>query len=580
MDDACIFLQAKDSKSLEAKLCHSLSIILNTCRSFGMTPNCSPGKTEVVPFPAGPGAKAFRARFFGPVSSRQLTILGERQTDTVHVVGSYRHLGGLVQYSGKLTQEIRQRLSIAHSAFAQHRRSLFQNMGLTWKQRIRTFQSLVLSKLCCGAESWIFGDKRCRAAFHASVMRLYRRLLRLGPTDHVSDAAVLHQCGLPAPELLLRRARLRYFGRLFQCGHNIDWGLLRLDVEWIHLLREDFDWMWQQLSASSPLKSPGEHMAQWEEIMSFSPQYWKRLTNRACLHACKQDSRMHLVEEAHRRVWDLWKQAEYTVPEVPLQVRPDNAAFFACLKCRRVFRSRGGQGARMCKVHGQIDPCRHLFDTTACPACLKEFFTFAKLQVHLQHAHVCRRQLHGRRHWVTPVPGIGSTTNQSLEYAHAGLCPAQQGLGPQVQDGPEMEIDRVNLVLLTSIQEILLSASALRDAVIQTQRVCSKTAISWTDLLLTFHRFVSEYSEDDASATGFPLPEVLASFQELCSPSAWKDYIDHNEAEVDVDFYTLDELRADCLARLWSSSCSSPCSPRFWQAQIHFTCLCRAASLR
>lgn len=259
--DACFFVTAPTSELLESRLCRTIGIVLDSCRSHGMSPNCQPGKTEAILLPSGKGSRSLRSRFFGPISSQKLLVVGEHQSDEIQVVGQYQHLGGVIQHSGKLHAEIKRRLAIAHSSFALHRKLLYQNDELSWHQRRSTFQSVVLSKLTYGAESWLFLDARSERAFTASVFRLYRRLLKLKPTDKVSDQEVLFRTELPSPSTLLRKVRLKYYGHLFR-RDAVDWGLIASDSAWISRLKEDMSWMWHQLSTSSPLRDPEHHQEQ------------------------------------------------------------------------------------------------------------------------------------------------------------------------------------------------------------------------------------------------------------------------------------------------------------------------------
>lgn len=86
--------------------------------------------------------------------------------------GLQGHEKPILQHTGSLSPEIRRRVAIANQAFSSHRRVLFQNEQLSLPQRCQLFQSLVLSKLCYGVESWLFSDDRGVQYFKAAVMRL------------------------------------------------------------------------------------------------------------------------------------------------------------------------------------------------------------------------------------------------------------------------------------------------------------------------------------------------------------------------------------------------------------------------
>jgi hypothetical protein len=157
----------------------------------------------------------------------------------------------VIHQKGVTKSEIARRLSIAHDAFAQHRRLLYKNSKLPWQKRVELFQALIFSKLAYGLETWTFACQRSRTQFHAGVMRLYRH------DAHLRDEDILHHTGLPLPSELLRRACLRYLGTLCQAGHSMCWCLIN----------EDASWLWAQLSNTSDRGNPVEHFAAWEEMI-------------------------------------------------------------------------------------------------------------------------------------------------------------------------------------------------------------------------------------------------------------------------------------------------------------------------
>lgn len=129
MDDACFFLQASVASQLASRTCVAAGVILDTCREFGLVPNLSKGKSEVILSPRGPGSQRIRAQLCGPRAPGHLHIVSEHQTDRLTIVGSYRHLGGLISHDGKLGPEIRRRLGIARQAFAHHHKNPLPQQG-------------------------------------------------------------------------------------------------------------------------------------------------------------------------------------------------------------------------------------------------------------------------------------------------------------------------------------------------------------------------------------------------------------------------------------------------------------------
>ena len=191
-----------------------------------MTPNLQRNKTEVLLSLRGTNSRHFKKKLFGPDATGQLSVINEYGAYQVPVTHRYCHLGGLLHHAADQKAEIRRRIAIAHSTVSQHRKLVFRNWQLSLQKRTQLFESLVLSRLLYGAETWVAMDDKTERTFHAAIIRLYRRLLPIAADQHLSDEAILSQVLLPSPSELLRRARLRYVATLLHCGERQEWGLL------------------------------------------------------------------------------------------------------------------------------------------------------------------------------------------------------------------------------------------------------------------------------------------------------------------------------------------------------------------
>lgn len=267
-------------------------------------------------------------------------------------------------------------------------------------------------------------------------MRLYNRLLPHQVRAPRSDEEILTLTGLPDPATLLRLCRLRHLGLLYKCSDTACCGLLNSDHDWLQLIRDDLLWMYRHLENTTALPPPQQDFGRWEYLMQFHPNYWKRLVRHAGAHDTGQRHNMHIVNQFHGEVLAILHEAgklrgapPQDKPHVPVEVH-------ACMLCERQFGSKGGCGAHLFKVHGRVNPVRHLFAQTHCGACLKEYHTFTKLKAHLLTSHRCRHTLQGRRQRWTPAPGSGSIVENALNAKHDGLLPPLQAQGPCVEAGP------------------------------------------------------------------------------------------------------------------------------------------------
>ena len=145
-----------------------------------------------------------------------------------------------MHFSTKLRKEIMTRLGQAHQEFNRHRKLLYQNRHFQMDKKKELFQSLILSRLLFGSETWTFSDQKTREYLHGGIMSLLKRLLHQPGHCPISDEEVLYRTRMPSPTIMLRTRRLRYLGSLFAVGDTACWGLLNQDREWLSLVLDDF----------------------------------------------------------------------------------------------------------------------------------------------------------------------------------------------------------------------------------------------------------------------------------------------------------------------------------------------------
>ena len=559
-DDLCICMSAASLQALSHKVAVTSSVLLDLCKVHGMTPNLSKGKTELMFSMRGRGKQAFRRCWFGPQAPRLFAVLGETSSYQIPLVGAYRHLGGTLHHVGDLKDEIRKRLAIAHQSFSEHRKLLFSNRSISLCKRVELFRCLVLSKLLFATDSWVIFDQKTRSLLHASIMRLYKRLLGLRHDDKMTDDAILSATGLSSPSELLRVSRLRYVRTLFAAGDVVSWGLFNLDSDWNKLIEDDFLWMHQQLRNSSPLLDPRQHLAQWIDIIRYQPGYWKRLTSRAMKHAIGQRDKAFKVLQAHQ---DIFALLDTHGLHVPLYTLPSHAAIeaFGCMKCGLVCRSKAGEGAHMFRVHGQSHPVRKLFQTTQCAICLTEYFTFGKLKMHLIRRDDCRQQWHGLRTFGTPMPGLGSVVDEELLHSDKGLLPPLQAAGPQRDQGRRSDFPLFDDSLYEELALTILHAADLIELGTALRACICTFEISWTRCHATLLELQRNLEEDAQDLGALPWRDVVEVVQRLQRSEAWP-FLAADPPERIMHFADVERIEAACGDIRWDPSVFA--APRSW----------------
>ena len=522
MDDLAVCVSASTSDQLVEKLGPLVSTLLESCCNHGMTPNLAAGKTELLLALRGRGSRKWRRHFFGPQNGQQFFALGEHTSFKIHVVGAYKHLGGIIHHSGSQSKEAQQRLAVAHQALSRHRKLLLHNPKIAFSKRKEMFESLVLSTLTFGMESWHLPDQRSKLLLHHGIMKLYKRFLRLPHDAPVTDDQVLARAELPSPTELLRRARLRYLSTLYQCEEVVEWGLFFHDLPWRELVRDDLHWMWKQLWNSSSLQDPERHFPAWEYLLRYHGGYWKRLVARAFRHAIQQQKNRTWIADFHQRVFqNLQDHGHLSVAEPTYQVPFEKEEHYGCMQCKLRCINRAGEGAHFFKVHGVINPNRYLFDTSQCPACLKEYHTVARVQIHLRHSDACREQLQGERRWCRPVPGIGSQLCQEQQKRHDGLVPHLQAQGPLQRPGPRRARDLENGELIAQILDCVSLPRDFAQMEGDLRARIESFPISWTDYVATLQFLREHYNSEIEEDTGFSIVNMHRMLDRLSDPAQW-----------------------------------------------------------
>ena len=534
MDDLCITLSSPTAQAIENKTGAACGILLDACQRHGVTPNLQRGKSEILFSFRGKGSRALRNKYFGPTATGKMTIMTEGGCRELVVVGHYQHLGGLIHHSGETRYEMRRKVALGHQTFTQHRKTLFQNGQLPIAKRSELFQTLVASKVTYGTESWTLQDQINKQYFHSAYMRLYRRILKTVPDQPVSDEEVSVKLGLPLPTTVLRVARLRYIALLYKCEHVTPWAVLRADTQWMTLVCDDLQWLWDLVCSTTKLPAPRENFGPWENVLRYHRTYWKRLLQRAVrLEVLHTEDRLLLLR-LHRDAFGFLEEKGTLAYRPQLYQRAPEQAHqvFGCMRCQKRFRSHGGEGAHLCRAHGVVAPVRRLYDGTTCPACLREYHTFAKLQQHVRCSSQCRHLLQGQQPHGVPAPGKGSLANEHLHRAHDGLIPTQQAQGPQ----DDRRRPRADENFCWDLYEDLVSTCFEHQDrgggdLYQELHARVKTHIvSWTMTKRTLHHIAETLTEEDAELAQLDFQDWKQLMYRLADYRQWS-FLTEDECE-------------------------------------------------
>ena len=139
-----------------------------------------------------------------------ITIRG----DKLEVVSQFKYLGCLFTSDGKLDAEVANRVASANVAFARLRKAkVWSSKALSQTVKLRFLQSIVMSVLLYGAETWTTLDSH-RSVLSVFLMKCLRHICGISLKDCVSNVTILSQCQIPSIDSQLRSNRLRWFGHV------------------------------------------------------------------------------------------------------------------------------------------------------------------------------------------------------------------------------------------------------------------------------------------------------------------------------------------------------------------------------
>ena len=127
-------------------------------------------------------------------------------------VNNFVYLGSRIDADGKSSPDIRRRIAIAISKL--------NTMAPLWNSqppelKWGTLKACIFPVTIYGCEAWTISktDEKKITSFE---MKCYRKILRISWTERKTNASVLEQLGLKAPQLLnlTKKQKLLYFGHI------------------------------------------------------------------------------------------------------------------------------------------------------------------------------------------------------------------------------------------------------------------------------------------------------------------------------------------------------------------------------
>ena len=159
-------------------------------------------------------------------SKTKLMPVGNLSEDTIPIclngepiegVCSFEYLGSILESTCSVDREVDSRVQKAGTVYQMWRHKVCRSRNLSIATKVQVFQSLVVSVLLYGAETWPMNQQNSRK-LKTFQMRCLRDILGFTLLDKKRNEDILRMTGQPPIEIELRKRRLQWFGHVQRMG--------------------------------------------------------------------------------------------------------------------------------------------------------------------------------------------------------------------------------------------------------------------------------------------------------------------------------------------------------------------------
>ena len=379
VDDEAVYLVNASPIQLCLDLGTVLDVVETTFAESGFQINWAAGKTEVMIKLRGARAGKARERTIKIFQGSPVIQMSAERA--VHVVDSYKHVGGIVATDGHMRREVCARVQAATAAWVKMRKVITDH-HLPTDVRLQLLRGLVLSRLFFQSPSWSELDGWCMHKLEATYAGYLRQLS--GNTwneakkgaKYKSDLDVRLWLGMPSVACILQKARLRALPSIMACPVRALLALIAVRAPrdeaqtwWARTMAADL----AQLSAVADLAflgDPVEHAVVWAKFAAENTSEW-----------AKQVSAL----ETSRGI------QPYTG-----EPRSPSVGALRCETCQATgFRTQKAVDMHRRVVHGLRQMANRFVDSNSCPVCKKLFANRLRVISHLSETRQRGKGLRG-----------------------------------------------------------------------------------------------------------------------------------------------------------------------------------------
>ena len=373
MDDVALFQWADDSEQLMERIRVLCRLARDSFGKRGLILNTERGKSSCLPMLRGHRAKDIRC-FQEQHWEKGVAYVSMAGQQSMPLTKSYKHLGGIIDFTMSLLPEVKTRASALRSELAALRKPIFANKLVPLSVRTTLLRTLVLSKATQLVGTWRELGVIESKAWRDGILQAYQGLHQDRKSLEESGRSLHSICGkfgLPHPDSLLTMARIRLYVQLAECTDVRTRHVLEQDGSpnsWQQAFLRDVAWVHKQ----KPLPS---HLS----LLLLKFQW---LAGASGLLSCAQKAVSAHVTAMQQRALE-----ESAVPSPPLPSCTPHLPIsqsFACPLCHSHFATRRRLATHASKVHQVYSRARfYIGPSNTCWACHMCFHTRKRAVYHI-----------------------------------------------------------------------------------------------------------------------------------------------------------------------------------------------------
>ena len=430
MDDLALLISANSAPELLSAVSGAAAALLDECLRAMLHPNLDPGKTEALVSLTGKQSRTLRSQLFRSAESSIPAPSMLWPNARIRIVPTYKHLGGLLHWSGSLHPELRTRCAQAWQAFRKQRKLVYGSPTVSHRDKALIFLSLVTTRLLYGVGTWDVTEDAYVEKLQGVLVAMTRQMLR--PTYsrdsslHLGAGKILSVARIPSAQVLVHLERLRHVAIVARVAPSEFWAILHHEGRWLDLATDSLRWLASCLELGG---CPQVCLREWHDtlpVLLASPQTWKRW-----LRTAQRVALLRELWEAETRHYHgllfkfLVKHGACCDADVV-----DTDTSEVCAICQQRFPDLRSWSHHAFKRHRRVKEARRYAVGSQCQICLKQFPSTFHLSNHLEYSSTCLAELVTGGHQVDVAPGRGS---RRFQDGRDVMLPAVRADGPLCQ---------------------------------------------------------------------------------------------------------------------------------------------------